>query len=333
MLPRPARLVSTGIASSSASARSSRRTRRRRPCPRRRSISGRVGAGQRVGGCGDPVLVRRRPRRARRPGTYGARGTSASTRSRGMSTSTGPGLPLRAIANAWRRTSTIRSARSTRTDHFVTGAKMRSVATSCAAPRCAFAVAPRPAMTTIGSAADVRLGDPREEVRAAGPRGDEAHAGLARQLRVRGRHARRRLLVANEDVRDLGRVVERVVDARERARREGRRRSARPPPSGGRRSHALPVTLVRGLGSCASASPGVGVRRAPARSPAEQVRRVEQLGLVLELSAPCPGSGSGRLRARRRSARAPSATWANCSIRRTPTPRARRPPRAPVQGA
>ena len=56
-----------------------------------------------------------------------------------MSISTGPGLPLRAIANAWRVTSTIRSARSTRTVHFVTGAKICSVATSWAAPRWALA--------------------------------------------------------------------------------------------------------------------------------------------------------------------------------------------------
>ena len=64
-------------------------------------------------------------------------------------------------------------------------------------------------------AADVCLGNTREEVRAAGPRRDEAHPGLTCQLCVRGRHARRRLLVTNEDVRDLGRVVERVVDAQD----------------------------------------------------------------------------------------------------------------------
>ncbi len=67
-----------------------------------------------------------------------------------MSTSTGPGRPPRAVANAWRSTSTIRSARSTLTDHFVTGAKMRSVGTSWEAPRWAVAVAPRPARITIG---------------------------------------------------------------------------------------------------------------------------------------------------------------------------------------
>ena len=42
------------------------------------------------------------------------------------------------------------SGRSTRSDHLVTGAKIWSVATSCAAPRCAVVVAPRPASTIIG---------------------------------------------------------------------------------------------------------------------------------------------------------------------------------------
>ncbi len=67
---------------------------------------------------------------------------------------------------------------------------------------------------------DVGLGNTREEVRAARACGHEADPGLARQLRVRGRHARRRLLVSNEDVLDLGRVIERVVDGEDVAARQ-----------------------------------------------------------------------------------------------------------------
>jgi hypothetical protein len=69
-----------------------------------------------------------------------------------MSISTGPGLPERATVKAWRTTSTRRSARSTRIDHLVTGAKIWSVATSWAAPRCQMFDPERAARMMIGSA-------------------------------------------------------------------------------------------------------------------------------------------------------------------------------------
>ena len=62
---------------------------------------------------------------------------------------------------------------------------------------------------------DVCLGDTGEEIRTPGPRGDETHTRLTCQLCVGCGHARGRLLVSNEDVRDLGCVVERVVDAQD----------------------------------------------------------------------------------------------------------------------
>ncbi len=80
----------------------------------------------------------------------------------------------------------------------------------------------RPAMGGRGGAstgehddrqrADVGLGNPGEEIRAPGAGRDEADTRCAGELRLCGGHARRRVLVAHEDVPYLGRVVERVVD-------------------------------------------------------------------------------------------------------------------------
>jgi hypothetical protein len=69
-------------------------------------------------------------------------------------------------------------------------------------------------------AADVGLGHAGEQVRRAGPGGDQADAGLAGQLGVGGGHRRGGLLVADEHVADLRRVVERVVDRQHVAARQ-----------------------------------------------------------------------------------------------------------------
>ena len=171
--------------------RAEQRLRRRRVCAQPRGADARAG-----------------PRADRsRPAVFPMR------RSRGISTSTGPGLPLRATANAWRKARPSRSARSTRIAHLVTGANMRSVGTSWLAPRSAVAAAAAPADETIGQRADESFGDACEKVGDAGPRRDEADAGLAGQLRIARGHAGRRLLVPHQIGADVGHIVQRVVNA------------------------------------------------------------------------------------------------------------------------
>ena len=130
-----------------------------------------------------------------------------------MSISTGPGLPERAMVKAWRSAPTMRSARSTRTDHLVIGRKICSCATSWLAPLCVVAVAPRPARMTIGSAPTKASAIPGTRLVAPGPAVTQQTPGSPGELRVARRHVGGDLLVPHQDVADLGRVVERVVDA------------------------------------------------------------------------------------------------------------------------
>ena len=64
-----------------------------------------------------------------------------------------------------------------------------------------------------GQRADEGFGDAGHQVGGARPCRDAAHAWLSGELRMAGGHAGRNLLVAHQDVADLGRVVQRVVDA------------------------------------------------------------------------------------------------------------------------
>ena len=142
---------------------------------------------------------------------------------------------------------------------------------------------------------------------------------------MRRRQARGLLLVADEDVTYLGRVVQRVVDPEHvtagKAEHEAdplftqRVDDEAPDGDGAPRAH----------GSGGAAAPGRRRLTAPpeARRPAPCRGAGRRSGAARDrpsAPAPCRGSGSGRPRARRRSSRAPSATCANCSIRRTPTP-------------
>jgi hypothetical protein len=69
-------------------------------------------------------------------------------------------------------------------------------------------------------AADVGLGDAREQVGGARAGGHQADARLAGELSVGGGHAGGGVLVADEHVADRRGLVERVVDAQDVAARQ-----------------------------------------------------------------------------------------------------------------
>ena len=69
-----------------------------------------------------------------------------------------------------------------------------------------------PVIATIGMESSERRSDPRDEVRRAGSGGAHAHADLAGDTRVAVGGVGAALLVADEDVAELGIVAEDVVE-------------------------------------------------------------------------------------------------------------------------
>ncbi len=132
-----------------------------------------------------------------------------------MSTSTGPGRPLAAIANASRIAGATSSARVTRKLCLVIGSVMPVMSVSWNASDPMSGAADLPGDADDRRRIHHRRGDAGHHVGRAGPGGRDRDADLAGRARVAVGHVRGALLVADEDVPD--RIVEhRVVRRQDR---------------------------------------------------------------------------------------------------------------------
>jgi hypothetical protein len=136
-----------------------------------------------------------------------------------MSTTTGPGRPLRAMWKAFFSTSASWRTSFTRKLCFTIGRVMPTVSHSWNASRPMAAVGTWPVMITIGIAVHVRGGDAGHGIGDAGAGGDQGHADVAGGARIAVGGVHRGLLVAHQHVLDGVLLVERVVDVQDRAAR------------------------------------------------------------------------------------------------------------------
>ena len=127
-----------------------------------------------------------------------------------MSTSTGPGRPLRAMWNASWIACGISRGSWIMIECLTIGIVMPVMSASWKPSVPIRSVRTWPVMKTVGTRVHHRVGDRGDEVGRAGAAGGERHADLARGLRVALGRVARALLVAALDVADA-RVVERVV--------------------------------------------------------------------------------------------------------------------------
>ena len=189
--PRPISVVVTGMPKASANSRSASAARRDHATAGIGADAAPAPAAKKRSQAAASV-ARRRPPGARAVAGHGRhalarRSGARRSASLGMSTTTGPGRPLRATSKAVRRVASSLSASVTRNTCLAQAPMMLAIGASWKASVPMAAVGTWPQITTMGMESAV-IAHRRHRVGGAGAAGDQGHAHLAGGARVARGH-------------------------------------------------------------------------------------------------------------------------------------------------